>query len=130
MDTGSSQDDTNTVKAATNGRSPSPPSINTLSEQAHTKWLPRPEPLKPSSLMASLPQSSLNDNRPFQGLAGIPMYSGISPSPAMSTTSSRSENPSPASTPIPNMDDSSKASSDASSAANVMRRGSKVTRVM
>lgn len=129
MDTGPSQDDEESP-AAENIRSMSPSRIRLHSEQPQSSRLPRPEPVKANPL-ASLSIPGLGDNRTFPNLASV--FTGVSASPVISATSSlsgNSENSSPATTPLSTTDDASKLNGEVSSAASVMRRGSKVTRVM
>lgn len=124
MDTGPSQNDEILEKL----RPQSPHSITIRKELPRFAQIPRPEPIKPALKESRFSSFSDNDNKNIPSL--IP---STSLSPVMSSTvsslSGNSEPPSPVATPTTpsNIDENSKSS--ISSSGNVMRRGTKVTRV-
>lgn len=123
MDTSSSQEE-----GETNARSPSPRSIKLHNEQPRSIKLARPEPLK-ANIFSNL--SAPSESRAVSNLGTL--FPGVNASPAISASSSvsgNSENPSPATTPVPSGTDESPQGSSEASSTNMMRRGSKVTRVM
>lgn len=127
MDTGQGQNDAMFDKL----RSQSPHSI-IHKEPPDFAQIPRPEPIKPGYGILSQKEPALatldNETRSIPNLKP-PIPSSPVMSSTVSSISGNSEPPSPAATPtIPsNIDENSKSS--ISSGGNVMRRGTKVTRV-